>query len=407
MNRWLFLLLRLGRRMWVRSAAYALFSVTVAMAAVLAAPWVPQSIADRFGGESVEPVLTILASSMLAVTTFSLGAIVTAYTAVAQAATPRVSELVIEDDTTQKALSTFVGAFLYAMVGVTAIHANYYGPQGRAVIFAFSLGIVALVAFRLLSWVSRLSNLARTEHMIELVETRTLQPLRRRRDFPVFGGKAGALPSGHDIASPQTGYVQNVDLDRLEKTAGKANALVQIISGPGAFVRCGEALARLSVKPDDEQVDELCRAFTVDVARSFEQDVRFGLAVLGEIAGKALSPGVNDPGTALRVATTGVRLLDEWSRPDGGDEVSRPHILAAPLQTADLFDDVLGPVMRYGAGDAIVAVRLQKLLGALAERPGEVGDAARAMAAEAFERSRSALASPFDVQRLEAARAIR
>lgn len=64
---------------------------------------------------------------------------VTAYTAVSQAATPRVAALVTSDSEVQKALSTFVGAFLYAIVAVTAVNAHYYGQAGRAILFLFSL----------------------------------------------------------------------------------------------------------------------------------------------------------------------------------------------------------------------------------------------------------------------------
>ena len=88
MDRWLFAWRRLKGRLWFRAALYALVGVAAALLAVVGAPWVPQDVADRLGGESVEQILTILASSLLAVATFSLGAMVTAYTAVSSAATP-------------------------------------------------------------------------------------------------------------------------------------------------------------------------------------------------------------------------------------------------------------------------------------------------------------------------------
>ena len=82
MNRWLFLWRRLSRELWWRASLYAAFSVVAALAASLLQPFVPEKMAERLGGESVEQVLAILSSSMLAVATFSLGAMVTAYTSV-------------------------------------------------------------------------------------------------------------------------------------------------------------------------------------------------------------------------------------------------------------------------------------------------------------------------------------
>ena len=72
----------------MRASFYALFGCVAALAAVFLTPWVPSQMAERLGGESVEAILAILASSLLAVATFSLGAMVSAYTAVSQAASP-------------------------------------------------------------------------------------------------------------------------------------------------------------------------------------------------------------------------------------------------------------------------------------------------------------------------------
>lgn len=134
MSGWWFLLVQLSRRLLVRASAYALFAVLAALAAVWFAPLVPQEMAQRLGGEAVEDILRALASSMLAVATFSLSAMVVAYTAVSAQMTPRAAAFVTDDGATQRALATFVGAFLFTIVALVAIGANYYGPGGRAIL---------------------------------------------------------------------------------------------------------------------------------------------------------------------------------------------------------------------------------------------------------------------------------
>ena len=399
MNRWLFLWKRMTRELWFRSGLYAVFGVVAALAAVVLAPLVPTELADRFGGESVEQVLTILASSLLAVATFSLGAMVTAYTAVSSAATPRVASLVTGDEVTQKSLSTFVGAFLYAIVGVTAINAHYYAAEGRAVLFLTSLAVVGLVAFRLLAWINRLSRLARLGHMIELVEDRATHALCETAVHPNLGGRPGGLGAqAVEVFSPWTGYVQNVDPDHLQRAAETADIDVEVLALPGTFVRRGEVLCRLGMaKADEDTHDEFCTAFTLGRSRSFDQDPRFALA---------LSPGVNDPGTAVEIATTAVRLLDAWSQAragvSAGAEVTHGRLRTRPLLEVDMLDDVFGPLIRYGAGDLLVAIQLQKSLNSLAAEPGALGRAAAQLGKEARKRSLAALASSYDRARLAA-----
>jgi uncharacterized membrane protein len=404
MNRWRFYWLRLTRELWVRATAYALFGVGAALLAAVGARWVPDAMAERLGGESVEQILTILASSLLAVATFSVGAMVTAYTAVSQGATPRVAALVTGDGQTQKSLATFVGAFLYSIVAVTAINANYYGAGGRAILFLVSLAVVVLVAYRLLAWINRLSSLARVGHMIELVERRACEAVEARRRRPSLGGREGALAAGALIASPRTGYVQNVDPDRLEEAAAAMDCDVQILAAPGAFVRRGEPLARISLGQCPEKTQEaVLSAFALGDARSYDQDPRFGLAVLAEIAAKALSPGINDPGTAVQVIGSGVRLLDIWMEPlapDQQDDHVCNRVLAAPLADADLLDDVFGPIARYGAGDVTVTMRLLKALRSLSATPGPMQAPARRMARELLERARRAMPIAADLARV-------
>lgn len=400
MNRWLFLWRRLTKQLWVRAGAYAVLAVGAALLAAVAAPLPPPGMAERFGGESVEEILTILASSLLAVATFSVGAMVTAYTAVSAQATPRVAALVTSDEETQKALSTFVGAFLYSIVAVTAINARYYGEGGRAILFFCSLVVVAVVAFRLLAWINRLSNLARVGHMVDLVESRAREALAERARRPRLGARSGVLRRGVDVPSARTGHVQNVDVDRLNDQGKAGRFRVQVLAVPGAFVRRGRPLARIDADGcDDACFDDLRAAFTIGHTRSFDQDPRFGLIVLAEIGAKALSPGVNDPGTAIRVIGAGVRLLDAWSGGPSDGEVRFPHVLWPDLDPSDLLDDVFGPVARYGAGDVAVMIRLKKALTLLRDCEG-LAAPARAMAADVDARARKSLPIAADVRRV-------
>ena len=406
MNRWLFWWRTLRRQMWVRASLYTAAGVAAALMAVIGAPWVPDAVAERLGGDSVGSILTILASSLLGVATFSVGAMVTAYTAVSQAATPRVAALVTSDSEVQKALSTFVGAFLYAIVAVTAVNAHYYGQEGRAILFLFSLGVVGLVAVRLLSWINRQSSLARVGHMIDLAEAQAVKALRDQCELPHLGGRPGHIDPAFVVLAPRTGYVQNVDPARLQQAAETQDCQVEVMALPGTYVRSGDPIACIS-RPDcdDGGHDAFCSGFTIGGQRSFDQDPRFGLIVLGEIAGKALSPGVNDPGTAIQVLGAAVRVLDDWNtaRPVDGGDIRYSRLWAPAVDDMDLIDDVFGPIARYGAGDVGVAVRLQKMLGKLARGEGSLAAAARRQSQEALERARLALSLPADIERVEQA----
>ena len=87
---------------------------------------------------------------------------------------------------------------------------------------------------------------------------------------------------------------------------------------PGTFVAPGRALAYVATDPGsstDIDTGQITQAIITGSKRTFDDDPRFGLVVLSEIASRALSPAVNDPGTAIDVIGTLVRLFARWSEP--------------------------------------------------------------------------------------------
>lgn len=135
-------------------------------------------------------------------------------------------------------------------------------------------------------------------------------------------------------------------------------------------------------------------AFIVGNDRSFYQDPRFGLAVLAEIASRALSPAVNDPATAIDVIGRAVRVLSHCAETDGRPhgEAQCPRVYLPTLDIGDFFNDVFSPIARDGAALLEVHMRLQKALAMLARRGGALRAPARRHAAQALAHAEAALA---------------
>jgi uncharacterized membrane protein len=412
MSKWWFWLVRLSRRMLVRASLYGLLAVAAALAAVWFAPFVPAELARRLGGPAVGSLLSALASSLLAVATFSLSTVVVAYTAAAAQVTPRAASFVTADGATQRALATFVGAFLFAVVALVALGANYYGPAGRTILFLATLLMVAIVAATLLGWIDRLLRLAQYGHLLQQIEQATRKAMSARIRRPYLGGMKLEQPSerGFELASRRIGYIANVDPNRLHKSGEALDCTVEVLVAPGDFVSRGQTLARL---PERDSVDARARerlesAFTFSEARTYEQDPRYGLEVLVEAAARALSPGVNDPRTAVLVVDACYRLLAQWVERRDGEQEEAPtcaRVKVRELDGCDLIALSLGEIGRYGAGDAMVAARVQAALKALTDLDGEAFSAcARRQAMLALRRAEAAISFEPDLVRVREAK---
>lgn len=121
------------RKVWVRVVAFAVLAVLTIAVAQLVAPFIPAAWTISIGAEAVDQILDVLAASMLTVTTFSLAIAISAFAAAASTATPRATALLQEDSTAQNVLATFLGAFLFSLVGIIALQGGYYSSSGRLV----------------------------------------------------------------------------------------------------------------------------------------------------------------------------------------------------------------------------------------------------------------------------------
>ncbi|MDH3263796.1 MAG: DUF2254 domain-containing protein, partial [Paracoccaceae bacterium] len=128
-SRLLWTLLRFARRVWVRVTLIAVLALVAAGAAPLLQGYIPESFALRIGANAVRPILNVLATSMLAVTTFSLSVMVAAHRAASDQVTPRTHRLLLADTTTQTVLATFLGAFLYALASIVLIDAKVFDAR--------------------------------------------------------------------------------------------------------------------------------------------------------------------------------------------------------------------------------------------------------------------------------------
>jgi uncharacterized membrane protein len=351
-GKWLWILKSLFRQIWVTAALYSLLGVATAFLALWLEPLLPSDLKTKIGAEAVDHILGILASSMLAVTTFSIATMVSAYAAAATGATPRATQLLVEDRTAQTALGTFLGAFLFSIVSIVALATGSYGANGRILLFAVTIVVIVLIVVVLVRWIDKVARLGRVAETI----------------------------------------------DQVEQAAARA---MRLHARPGAFAAPGRPLAFVAglALPDDDTAASIRGAFTIGDNRSYDQDPRFGLIVLSEIASRALSPAVNDPGTAIDVIGTAVRVLVLLTERHD-HEPQYANVRVPPITPDELFDDAFRPIARDGAALVEVAVRLQKAFRSLTAADPRFADAAQRHAREALARSVAAMTLPADRKRV-------
>lgn len=314
---------------------------------------------------------------------------------------PRVLRNFIGDRFQQVAIGIVLGTFVYCVLILRAVRAPLEDTGSPivpniSIIFAIVLGIGALLA--VLASVDHTASGLKVESIARQVTHETLEVIDERfpirgRDRPVpapqdpgatIARVTTSAGSAHLTRSPSTGWVRQMDGDAI-LAAVPAGSTVESRIGVGAYVMHGVALFAVAgvegLDEDDRmRMDRrICEAIDVGNERTMQQDLDFGILRLQDIGMRALSPGVNDPGTAVEIvarlatvlrALIGRDLAGEREGPEGRRLVlSVPPDYAAYVRAG--FDQ-----MREAAGrQTVVNEAMLRALGHLRECAQQGGDA--------------------------------
>ncbi len=412
LNTLLFLRNRLAERLWLKPLLMCLLSFLGTTGAYIAGTWFEPGDVPEISTDTLKVLLGVLTSGMLVIATFAVGAMISAYASASRTATPRAFSLIIADDVTQNALSTFVGAFLFAVIALLAVMNGLYAVPARFFLLVLTLAVFWIVVMTFIRWVDRIARLGRLGMTLDKVEHATRLSIQHYQ-AAAFGRVAETRGQGSttDLRKERIGYLQRVDWDALQQLAERVEAKIKVHALPGAFITPEKVLATLSRSSGEELPDKelrrFRRAFLIGDQRLFDEDPRFGFIVLSEIASRALSPAVNDPGTAIQITGRLVRLFHNWRHPDKQSEAYEERrydrIEAPRIRVEDLFEDAFVGISRDGAGFREVMIRLQKAFHAIGALDADMARVARHHAGQSLLRAKEAMPFEPDYEAVKAA----
>jgi uncharacterized membrane protein len=189
---------------------------------------------------------------------------------------------------------------------------------------------------------------------------------------------SAAPPDAIVLTSRYSGFLTRIDEAELRSAATEVNACLVIDCYPGSSLVQGVPVGRAwseDARLDDDAVGRLRRAVAnaikVGYERTAAQDVGYGFRQLTDVANKALSPGINDPTTAIHALGHISALLCQLAGRDLGpvvlrDNDNRVRVVLHRPTLADFVDLAITQPRRYGSSDPHVMRRLFRLLEELA-----------------------------------------
>ncbi|GAB5451264.1 MAG: DUF2254 domain-containing protein [Halioglobus sp.] len=342
--------------------------------------------------EAARQVLSTIAGSMITVASVTFSITIASVAYAASQFGPRLLTNFMYDRGNQLTLGTFIATFLYSLMVLRTLTGSDASPSDAfvphiAVTLAVMLGVASIGV--LIYFIHHVPSSIHASNVISdvgsqlLQKVNTLYPesdsdseLEAIADLRDAGELDGSIPDGFDAASEVRaqcdGFVQFVDNGVLVELAEALNTVVVLSVRPGDFVHAEKCLGWIvdSSSIGDAEVRQFRSAFLIGPKRTAAQDVMFLSRELTEIAARALSPGVNDPFTAMScmdwlcsaLAVMAQRKTREAHRGSQGDKV---RLITNPVSAVYFVRHNLDMMRVYAATDRNAALYFQVVLGRL------------------------------------------
>lgn len=341
-------------------------------------------------------VLSTIASSMITVAGVAFSITVAAVVYASGQYGPRLLTNFMRDRGNQVTLGTFIATYLYCLSILRTVlepeEVTALGDiEGAASGFVPHIGMLVALALALCSiavLVYFIHHVPRSIHISNVIAEigKDLGQMIKHR-FPERIGygipeHVNPLASAPEDFTTRTctvdadgaGYVQAVDEEALMKAACEHDLVIRLHHRPGTFVRPGKTLLEVYPKErvGDEVRDHIRRTYIWGRQRTPVQDFLFLVNELVEIAARALSPGVNDPFTAVACLdwlAAGVASFAGREMPDAlrYDDERKLRVITHPITFDDFVEAAFGQLRPYAAADRIAGLKMMAVMGELAE----------------------------------------
>ena len=346
------------------------------------------------GPEGARAVLSTIAGSMITVAGVTFSITIVALTLASQQFGPRLLRSFLRDLGNQVVLGTFVSTFLYCLLVLRTVRGSddaefvpHIAVTVGVALAMLSLGVLiffihhvatSIQASRIIANVAEDLSGAIERLFPETLGIEAAPPAERTH---VSADPRGEVRGARPVSAGTTGYVQAIDADKLMSAARRHDVVVRVRTRPGSFVRKEGVLLTVVPPPgqDPPAGKPFHDAFIIGRDRTGTQDVTFFVDQLVELAVRALSPGINDPGTArlcidrleqalCHVAGRHIPSAERY------DTEGRVRVVACPVTFQEVVESAFDEIARYGRSSVAVTCRLLEALrtvGSCVQREGD------------------------------------
>jgi uncharacterized membrane protein len=337
-----------------------------------------ESIIYIGGASSARTLLSTVAGAMISIAGLTFSITVVALTLASSQLGPRLLNNFMRDRGNQVVLGTFVSLFIYCVLVLRTVRDAGFVPHLAVtvaiVLTLISIGILIYFFHHIAVMLQAQTVITHIGQELETSIKRLFPKSATQNNYDYRLRDDADLPANFDdesdtVSAHRSGYLQAINYDALVNIAIEHDAIFKCLYRAGDFIANGTVIMR--VYPDHILTDELEKAINqhlvLGVSRARLQDVEFAVAQLVEIAVRALSPGVNDPFTAIACLdqfSNTLSTLAESTITNGYyyDSSAKIRVISDRVSFVGIIDAAFNQIRQHAQTDVAVTIRMLEVI---------------------------------------------
>jgi uncharacterized membrane protein len=316
-------------------------------------------------GDTALSILTACITGLISMMVFSFSMVMVLLNQAASNYSPRLLPGLISDKNHQIILGTYLATILYCIFVAVSIQpeGDFYQTPGFSVLVGIIFTVICIGAF--IYFIHNISQSIQINNILDRIfrqaKTRLNILLKNEeneyQDFP-------DTKDWYEYHSEKSGYFQNLSSDNLLDICQEKGTQIEILPIKGIFILNGIPLFKSKEKLDKETVKKVILNFSLARGELVSTNYILAFKQITEVIVKSMSPGINDPGTALNAIDYLTELLALRMQKQDNQYLEikgEVFIKMRSVNFEELLYQVLAPIRAYCKHDIIIIQKLGML----------------------------------------------
>ena len=311
-------------------------------------------------------IISSITAGIITLTVFSFSMVMIVLNQTASQLSNRILDRLIGSRFQQMVLGTYVGTIVYALFLLSTVRDIDSGVQIPALSTYLLIVLTIVDIFLFIYFLHYITQSVKYEVIIHRILADTKSSMERSCKLKQSPPKTLSFESEYLVTAAESGIYMGFDKRILIRMGDDNDCILYLMQYPGTFILKGSPVIKVNKKLPTEIMEEIQKKIYIQPNESIKENFFFGFRQLTELALKALSPGINDPGTAIESLRALFQLyayrVTSFPENTIKNKEFQVRVILKVLTFEKIFTDTIYPIWDYGKQDRLIQNELSHLL---------------------------------------------